>query len=64
MTGSKIPVILVFLWWVREDLNLWPPARQAGALPLSYEPIFLILPCQVHYHYTKNEHFVKQNPGL
>ncbi len=23
------------LWWAVQDLNLWPPACKAGALPLS-----------------------------
>ena len=26
------------LWWAHEDLNLGPPACEAGALPLSYAP--------------------------
>ena len=25
-------------WWAKQDLNLWPPACKAGALPLSYSP--------------------------
>ncbi len=37
------PQIQLNSWWAKQVLNLRPPACKAGALPLSYSPLYLLL---------------------
>ena len=56
---------MLFSWWSLQDLNLWPPARQADALPAALnDRIRFSAKCIIYYTTVFCQHKIYQTQNI